>query len=260
VTQWHEMATMTSVELKAALPEIELALLPVGATEQHGANLALGTDYVAAHRIAQRIAARVHPRALVVPPIPFGLSHHHTGFTGTITLSPETFSDVCVETARSLARDGLRHLLLVNGHNGNMGVLNVAATRIRYEVGIECAVAFYFAQAADRVRQHGKTPRYGHACEIETSVLLYLAPELVRKEALEPGEMIDQDRALHFNNQPFALQVPIPFDRQTRNGVFGDARLADVEIGRDIVETAIERTLTFIESFLREPARDAAST
>ena len=253
MSNWHEMAAMTSVELKAALADIEVALLPVGATEQHGANLALGTDYVAAHRIAQRIAARIHPKGLVVPPVPFGLSHHHTGFAGTITLQPETFVAVCLEAARSLARDGIRHLLLVNGHNGNMGVLNVAATRIHYEVGIECAVAFYFAQAADRVKKHGKTERYGHACEIETSVLLYLAPELVREDALEPGQMIDQDRALHFNNQPFALQVPIPFDRQTRNGVFGDARLADVEIGRDVIETAIDRTVTFIESFVREP-------
>lgn len=250
MADWHEMSAMTSVEFKAALADIRLALLPVGATEQHGPNLGLGTDYVVAHRFAQKLAARVHPKAVVLPPLPFGLSHHHTGFAGTITLNPETFSAVLIETARSLARDGIRHLLLVNGHNGNTGVLNVAATRIVYEVGTKAAVSFYFAQAADRVKAHGQTPRFGHACEVETSVVMHLAPELVRKDALEPGRMINQKKALHFNNQPFALTVPIPFHEQTENGVFGDARLAHPAIGEDIVETALERTVTFIDSFL----------
>lgn len=252
MSQWHEMSRMTSVEFREALPGIEIALMPVGATEQHGPNLALATDYVVAHRYAQMLAARLHPKAVVVPPIPFGVSGHHTGFAGTITLSPETFAAVCMDTARSLARDGIRHILLVNGHNGNMGALNVIATRMRYELDVKAAVSFYFAQAADRVKAHGKTKRYGHACEIETSVLLHLAPELVRREALEPGDMIGQDRLLHFNNQPFALTVPIPFHEQTRNGVFGDARLATEEIGRDVVETALERTVGFVESFLRD--------
>src|SRR5690606_26564453 len=105
------------------------------------------------------------------------------------------------------------------------------------------------------------TPRFGHACEIETSVLLHLAPELVRRDALEPGDMIGQDKVMHFNNQPFALTVPIPFHEQTRNGVFGDARLADEAIGRDIIETAVERTVAFIESFLAQgEAEDRAQT
>jgi len=247
-----EMAEMTSVELKQALEQIRLALLPVGATEQHGPNLGLGTDYIVAHRFAQRLAAKLHPEALVLPPLAFGLSQHHTGFAGTLTLSPESFTAVCLDIARSLQRDGLRHLLFVNGHNGNMGVLNVAATKVRYEVGIKAAVSFYFAQAADRVKAHGKTERYGHACEIETSVVMHLAPELVRHDALEPGEMINQDKALHFNNQPFALTVPVPFHEQTRNGVFGDARLADEAVGQDIVDTALGRTVTFARSFLEE--------
>ncbi|MCB1717060.1 MAG: creatininase family protein, partial [Candidatus Competibacteraceae bacterium] len=95
-----------------------------------------------------------------------------------------------------------------------------------------------------------QTARFGHACEIETSVLLALAPELVRQDALTAGDLKPASLQLAFNNQPFALQVPVPFHEQTRNGVFGDARLASREIGEAIVETAIERTLTFVESFL----------
>jgi creatinine amidohydrolase len=123
--------------------------------------------------------------------------------------------------------------------------------KIYYELGVAAATSFYFAQAADRVKAHRKTPRVGHACEIETSVLMYLAPEFVRREALERGEMIPTELKHAFNNQPYFLQMPLPFHLQTRNGAFGDARLATVEIGRDIVETAIERTLEFIDGFIK---------
>lgn len=253
MSQHYELSEMTSVEVREALKSIDLALIPVGATEQHGPNLAVSTDYMAAHRLAQRLAQRIHPRAVVVPPIPFGFSHHHTGFAGTITLSPETFTAICMDTAKSLKGNGIKHVIFVNGHMGNTALLNVITNKVYYELGIKAATSFYFAQAADRVKAHGKTPRFGHACEIETSVLLYLAPELVRRDRLEPGAMIDTGLRYAFNNQPFALQVPMPFDQQTENGVFGDARLASDEIGRDIIETTIERTIEFIETFVTKP-------
>ncbi len=243
-----ELACMTSPEVAAATKGVRAALQPIGATEQHGPNLATGTDFAVADKIARRVAKRLGPKTLLLPPLPFGLSHHHAGFPGTITLSPGTVIDLCLDVARSIHRHGIGALIFVNGHNGNTAVLNVAATRIRYEVGLTAAVAFYFAQASDRIRAHGKTERFGHACEVETSVLLHLEPELVRTDSLEPGKMRETSLQHAFNNDPFALQVPIPFDRQTENGVFGDARLADEKTGRDIVETAVERTVAFINS------------
>jgi creatinine amidohydrolase len=246
---WLELAEMTTVEFAAAKPR--LALLPVGATEQHGPNMRTSTDYVIAHRIAQCLAEAVGPEAVVLPPLPYGLSRHHMGFAGTITLSEETFIGCCVDVARSMKAHGVTHLLLVNGHNGNTTALAVAASRILYEVGMQAAVGFYFQQAADRVKAHGKTPRFGHACEVEVSVALALAPELVRQDALAAGEMIAMDLPLGTNEQPFFLQVPIPFHEQTRNGVFGDARLATPEAGEDIVATAVARTVTFIRAFLQ---------
>lgn len=247
---WHEMSEMTSREFAVAMPDLRIALIPVGATEQHGPNLALSTDYVIAHRLCQKLAEVLHPAALVVPPLPFGLSQHHMGFPGTLTLSAETFVAVLLDIARSLKANGIEHLLFVNGHNGNTAVLNVATTKIRYEVGIRTATAFWFQQASDRVRVHARTTRFGHACEVETSVLMALAPELVAQDALEAGDMIDSPLKLAFNNEPFFLHVPIPFHEQTRNGVFGDARLATLEAGEDIVATAVERMSEFVRAFI----------
>jgi creatinine amidohydrolase len=257
MTRWYEMAEMTSREFATAQADVKIALVPVGATEQHGPNLALSTDYAIAHRLCQRLAEKIHPLAAVVPPIPFGISHHHSGFAGTITLSAETFTAIALDVARSLQANGINHLLFVNGHNGNTAILNVATTRIRYELGLQAATAFWFQQASDRVKAHAKTPRFGHACEVETSVLMALRPDLVRTEALEAGDMIDSPLKLAFNNEPFFLQVPVPFHEQTRNGAFGDARLATAEAGEDIVETAIERMSDFVQAFIAYPPAKA---
>lgn len=250
MSDWYELSEMTSVEFAEASNTIRLALVPVGATEQHGPNLAMGTDYVIAHRFCQRIAAGIHPQAVVIPPVPLGLSYHHMGFPGTLSFSPETFTMVCFDIAKSLKHQGIDHVLFVNGHNGNSAILNVAVTKIRYDLEMRAAVAFWFQQASDVVREAGKSERIGHACEVETSVLMALADDLVRHDALEPGDMKPVTLEHAFNNQPFFHTVPVPFHEQTANGVFGDARLASKETGERIVAAAVERTTAFIETFI----------
>ena len=247
---WYEWGEMTSVELARAKQDIRLALIPVGATEQHGPNLATATDYRVAQAFAQRIAAAIHPRAVVLPPLPFGISHHHMKFAGTITLSAESFIAMCIDIAKSLKSNGIEHLIFVNGHMGNTAILNVVTTKLHYELGLQAATSFYFQQAADKLKQYGQSPRFGHACEVETSVLMALCPQLVREDQLTPGEMVPSKRRYTYTNQQYALQVPIGFDEQTRNGAFGDARLARPEIGEDIIQTALTRTVEFIEDFL----------
>jgi len=171
-------------------------------------------------------------------------------FAGTITLSAESFIAICTDIAKSVKSNGIQHLIFVNGHMGNTAILNVVTTKLHYELGLQAATSFYFQQAADKLKQYGQTTRFGHACEVETSVLMALCPSLVRKEQLTPGEMVKSERRYTFTNQPYALQVPIGFDEQTRNGAFGDARLAREEIGEDIIQTALTRTVEFIEDFL----------
>lgn len=251
MSQHYELSQMTTVEFAEAQKYIGVALVPVGATEQHGPNLAMGTDYVIAHRFCQRIAAEMHPRAVVTPPVAVGVSYHHMGFPGTLTVSAETLIAICTDVARSLRSHGIERVVFVNGHNGNSATLNVAATKIRYDLDMQTAVAFWFQQASDVVKEAGKTERFGHACEVETSVLMALAGDMVREDRLEAGDLTPVTLEHAFNNQPFFHTVPVPFDRQTRNGVFGDARLADRETGERIVTAAVARTVAFLETFLK---------
>lgn len=250
MTTWYELSRMTSPEVDRALETVSLALIPVGATEQHGPNLELGTDYTIAHGLAQRIAAEVHPTGVVIPPLPFGVSDPHMDFAGTISVSSETFQTICIDVVRSLAAHGLRKFVFVNGHQGNMTTLAVLASRIRYELGLQAATVFWMTQARDAIEQYRRTERWGHACEIETSVALALSPALVRMESLEPGDLIEDYGAFEDNYQPHAVQVPKSFRERTRNGAFGDATQATQEAGEEIVSAAVQRAAAFAKDFI----------
>lgn len=122
------LARMTSPEAAEALAGADVALIPVGATEQHGPNMTLETDTAVAYQLALRIAAALHPRAVVSPPLPYGVSYHHMSFPGTKTLSPETFQAVVLEVVESLRQHGVERFFVMDGHAGNQGALDVLIT------------------------------------------------------------------------------------------------------------------------------------
>jgi creatinine amidohydrolase len=254
----HRLDRLTTVQARQAMADASVALLPVGATEQHGPNLVCGIDWLVAEAVASRVAAEVDPLAVVVPPLPFGLSGHHLDFPGTLHISAATFSAVCKDVARSLARHGIRKLVFVNGHRGNENVLGVLVTELTYELGIEAASAFWMTQAAEEIGRHTKTTRWGHGCEIETSLALAISPELVGA-ALEPGDLIEEYGAFEDNYARHSLVTARTFASRTRNGVFGDATLASAEAGREILDAAVSRTAEFVRDFAARAPRSVVA-
>ncbi|WP_243659287.1 creatininase family protein [Tamaricihabitans halophyticus] len=245
---------MTTEQAAEVLRAARVALLPVGATEQHGPNLVTGIDWRVAEEIAHRVAGAAAPDAVVVPPLPFGLSGHHLGFPGTLHISATTFMAVVKDVAASLAKHGIEKLVFVNGHRGNENVLGVLVTELTYDLGIEAASAFWMTQAADVIAKHRKTERWGHGCEIETSVAMALDPNLVAANP-QPGELIEDYGSYEDNYRPHALVTARSFASRTRNGVFGDATLASTEIGAEIVGAAVSRTAEFVRDFAARPRR-----
>ena len=251
----HDLSDLTTTEAAARLAEATVALVPVGANEQHGPNLGMGVDWRIAQALARRIADRVAPLAVVTPPLPFGLSAHHLSFPGTLSVSPQAWSAVLLDVARSLAHHGLTKLVFVNAHRGNENILGVLTTQLSYEHGIEAASTFWMTQAADVIARHRRTDRWGHACGIETSVAMALTPDLVRTDALEPGDLVDDYGPYEDNYERFAVAVPRSFASRTRNGVFGDARQASRAAGEEIVEAAVDRAAAFVRGFATRPSR-----
>ncbi|MEW6545938.1 MAG: creatininase family protein [Bacillota bacterium] len=239
---------LTWTELKEYLPGIKVAIVPVGSTEQHGPHMTFATDTVRAYEFSRRLAARLFPRALVTTPINLGISTHHMMFPGTITLRPETFMAVVMDVAWSLKQHGITRLFFANGHGGNRPALTLLMARLRDELGVKAAWVSFTSMASDVIREHVKSPLHGHACEGEVSQALYLAPQVVRQDRLTPGAI----RPGLAEASPWRAETALSFAAITENGCLGDATRASLELGRAIIEKALERVASFLEDFMAD--------
>ncbi|WP_116201014.1 creatininase family protein [Amycolatopsis circi] len=158
-----------------------LVLVPIGATEQHGPHLPTGTDAFLAAAVCERAAEVAAPRAeralLLAPAIPYGASDHHLPFNGTLSLSTQTLLHVLDDLARSIAVQGGKRLVVVNGHGGNVGVCHAFAGAASTRHGLAVAHTDYWRVLAPE----DIVP--GHAGQFETSMMLAVRGELVQETA-----------------------------------------------------------------------------
>jgi creatinine amidohydrolase len=173
---------MSWLEVEQALKRTDVVIIPVGSIEQHAKHLPLGTDFYGALETCLLVAQK--SEAVVAPVVLAGLSDHHMGFPGTITLTPETFEAVVYETALSLIRHGFRKILLYNGHGGNTESVAKIIQKINQTTPAT-------ALDMERVYVPPKEPLYppllidAHAGVSETSSALYLFGNLVNMSKVE---------------------------------------------------------------------------
>ncbi|HEX5692471.1 MAG TPA: creatininase family protein, partial [Roseiflexaceae bacterium] len=146
----------TREELRALAPTT-LLVLPVGATEQHGPHLPVATDRLAVEHIARAAAqeAAAQIPVLVAPTLPFGSSHHHIPFGGTLSLGTETYYRVLVDLAESLIASGFRRIFILNGHGGNSELIQLAARDVALKHPAHLAAAPYWTIAWDALVEEG---------------------------------------------------------------------------------------------------------
>ncbi|MFH1811324.1 MAG: creatininase family protein [Pseudomonadota bacterium] len=249
---------LTWPEIQDILPKVELVLIPVGSCEQHGPNLELACDADLARAVCLRLENNLRPRLLVTPAIPFGISPHHMGFPGTVTLRESTLQALVHDVIASLMHHGLRRFLLVNGHGGNIGTLNAACTSIQRELNPDLvAVCTYYNMYDPEIdRRFDDSGQGGHACGMEVSLAMVLQPKLVRSEALaamEPGPLHTlRDLVVPLVRRK-ALDIPLPFDQLTRNGCMGDARRASLPYGQAMVDSIVAQAEALIEGLPEAP-------
>ncbi|WP_327284639.1 creatininase family protein [Streptomyces sp. NBC_01205] len=216
------LPTTTSTDVQEQQPHV--AVLPVGSFEQHGRYLPLITDTVIACLIGQEIAD-AYPVHLL-PPVTMSCSHEHAAFAGTVSISAKTLYAVIDDVRASLALSGIHKLVIVNGHGGNYVLSNVVQ-----EANVDGPVVSLFPLGADwdRAREDAglTSDRHAdmHAGEIETSVLLHAAPELVRDGF---GDA-DHDGG----SRPFLLVQGI--SAYTKSGVIGFPSHATADKGKAIL-------------------------
>lgn len=239
-----ELARLTWPEAAEAIRAARLALVPVGSLEQHGPHLALDTDAAVAEAMARRLEADLGEAALLCPLVPYGLSEHHMGFPGTLTLRPESFTGVVLDVVESLARWGLRRVLVVNGHGGNVDALRLVSRRARRDLGSLVAAVMWAQLAGDEIAARVESESYGHACEVETSVVMVLVPDRLRPDRIAPPKGRRSADPLTDPPRP-TVDEAVWLADWTEDGALGDPRRADPELGEAVVEVAYRKALEF---------------
>ena len=246
---WQDL---TPPELGALAKADAAVLVPVGAIEQHGPHLPVSTDITCALAVAEGAAQAIAEfPVLVAPPVSWGVSPHHMGFPGTITLSIEVFVGLLCDICRSITRHGFRRILLINGHGGNAEAVGLAAQKLSSE-GIFVAATTYFGLITEDLRVIGESPLGGmsHACEMETSLLLKLCPDLVHMDLARPD--VRQGHTSFFTwdmRDPRPIYFAYDMKRDSTEGVIGDPTLATLAKGEQIYAAAVARTAAFLREF-----------
>jgi creatinine amidohydrolase/Fe(II)-dependent formamide hydrolase-like protein/7-cyano-7-deazaguanine synthase in queuosine biosynthesis len=239
-------AELTWPEAEERFKQVDIALLPVGSIEQHGPHLPLDTDAFDAEYLARRVAqACSRPRPLVLPLIPFGVSYHHEGFKGTISISNDTLSQLVYEIGMCVAKNGITKLVIINAHGGNSPALNYAAQKINRDARIFACVDTGETSDVD-INKLIQTPNDVHAGEFETSTSLAIRPHLVRMDKISKKVPKFSSRYLNFTSKR-AVSWYARTKKISSTGVMGDPTKASAEKGKRIWEIMIAHLVAFVE-------------
>jgi creatinine amidohydrolase len=253
--RWEELSV---AEIETLDREATVLLLPLGSVEQHGRHLPVGTDSILAAAVSREAAKLIPRRVVVLPPPWYGLSQHHMRFAGTVTLRAETMMGLVEDIAQSVVAHGFRRLVLVNGHGGNAGLVDVVSAKLGHQYYGRARVAglTYFQLARDRIAKLrlSSTGGMGHACEFETAMMQYVRPDLVdmkRATVTYPNtgsayvstDLLIGSRVRTYND----------FGDLSESGILGDPSLASPETGARFHEAVVEELVRFIEEFSRWP-------
>lgn len=190
-------AELNREQLRAASKD-SIAVVPLGATEQHGPHLPAGTDSMTVEWLAQEAAriASEHVPVIVTPALPFGSSDHHLVFGGTISLGTETYYRVLHDVVGSLVTDGFTRIFLVNGHGGNHELAQLAARDAALKHPVRVAAGSYWNiawQPLIEADAHRGRRLPGHAGDFETSLMLSLRPDIVSADLPHRDGIGDSD-------------------------------------------------------------------
>jgi creatinine amidohydrolase len=244
-----KFAEMTAPLLRQVPRDRALVLLPIAACEQHSLHLPTITDTVLVTAVADGVEANLPDAVLQLPTLWLGASHHHLRFGGTLSVTVDTHVDLLAGLAEPLLEDGYPRLLILNGHGGNVDTMQTALRRLqpRWRERV-LAAASYWDLAAKELAALAEGPRkvMGHACEMETSMMLALRPGLVRRDQVRDDPPRDNAalRGLFLADDMF---------QKTDHGCVGFPEKATAEKGRALLQAAIERATEVARELLKRP-------
>ncbi len=235
-----------------------VALIAAGHTEQHAFHLPLNTDTLIIDAIARGVEAKLPDTILRLPAFPYGVSMHRRQYPGTVTIDPRAWEDFWVEIVGLLHEQGLRMVYLINGHGGNHSFL-VNVTKFCGDRWPDMFVATSFLHTTSaELQQYRTSPTggMGHACELETSYILHLRPDLVHMDrAVDEMNFIATPNYYMDWIEGGALIANPPWTDDTISGAYGAATQATAEKGRRWLEAAIEEKVGHVQEIVEQQLR-----
>ena len=231
---------MNAVEVKKTINEKTTAILIFGACENHGDHMPFGSDFIFPTEIAKRLATKAG-NVIVLPAIPYGVSLHHDQFQMTMSINPETLVGIISDLLSSLIQNKIRRVLIINGHDGNIGPIEIAARSIKHkhpEMVIACLESWWILVGQLRKDLFEVWNGLGHGGEAETSALLAVRPELVNMNSA-PKDVIPK--------LPDNIRIFWNFDELTITGATGAPQKATIEKGNEILQILEKVLLSFIK-------------
>jgi creatinine amidohydrolase len=232
-------AEMTAPEIRALERSRVLIVAPIAACEQHSDHLPTFTDSILCGAVADRLEQAEPARVLLLPLQWLGASEHHQPLGGTLTATLANYELMLIDMISSLLNDGFLRCFVLNGHGGNIDPLRVALRRlnVRHRTAILSGAAYWELAEPDlSALCAGPRKTVGHACEIETSMMLHLRPELVR-----------WDRVRNDPSEPpeglAALFLARDFEQRTDHGAVGYPEFASAAKGEHMLEAIVSRVV-----------------
>lgn len=252
---WHEQCWPTIQKLDRNTPVV----IPLGACEQHGRHLPLFVDSIQISALAQRVETILGQRVLLAPTLWLGSSHHHKDFPGTLSVPPSLYSQVIKQIVASVLRADFTRIFLFNAHGGNETPCAQALSELVGECDRADDAYLVFSSwwrvgsEAIKPDKHGlTTPFVSHACEYETSMMLFLRPDLVQMNQIDQGKPVLDSPFFNFEYDG-RVGVYRRYHRLTSSGVLGEPSAASDAKGRSLFDAVVADVVAFLEDFTTWP-------
>lgn len=242
--KFHEM---TAPELRQISRSNVVVIAPIAACEQHSRHLAVSTDTILCTGVAEGVEKRLPKEVLLLPTQWWGASHHHLRFGGTLSAEVDTHQNMIEELLTPLLDDGYERVLVLNGHGGNIDTMQMAMRTLRMDFTqrIVCAASYWDIAAKELAGlAQGARKQMGHACEFETSMMMHLRPDLVRKDKIKDDPLVEDPklRGVFLGEDMF---------QRTDHGCVGFPELATPEKGKIFLDAIVERVVEVIQTLLK---------
>ena len=226
---------LSNIDIEKWKKKSDQIIIPIGSLEQHGPHLPVSTDSIIIEHLAKRVSEKL--QSLYLPTITFGISFEHEPLFN-ISLSHQTYSNFISEICLSLINYGMKNIIILNGHHGNMGSLYYISQNVSDKIPSDAKINF--------INYWSLMENFDHAGEIETSLVLAINTKLVKmKMARANTKEITGSRIAYTS----LTSNPGSFPKITGNGVWGDPTKASLIKGRSLLENLTPKIIEIIKEF-----------